>query len=480
MLSANTRIFPVAMALISAFSTSAMARESNASAELAAVYAAACDDTDAICVTKREATSFFAEQESVQAATHSTPMTAVPSSVSWLHRRQLTNDVAEYSVTVWIGPQPEDQIGLHRVVREIAPYVPRKTSKSVMLVHGDVWDFQGAFLANGDAPANASIAVYLAQQNIDVWGIDLGWTMVPSETTNLGFMENWGFAHDMRDIGIALGIARTTRTLTGHGHSKMHLLGWSRGAQLGYGYLDGESQMPPGLRHVAGFIPVDIYLKTNVAELRQNACSRLAVANVQMQNGVYANDIGKTAAFAGIQALAAPMEMTPIPDFQPLTNAGVANFLGAATYMIVTPPFVPFYHFAAGAWDDSGLVTDLVLTDSRRFYDFMAKAHPYQPWRELADAEIAVCNDPTIADVPFDDHLSSITNPILYVGAGGGFGADGNYTTTLLGSNDVTTHVVQLVPSEYRLLDVGHGDIFQGTNAQSMFWSTIKDWIHAH
>ena len=268
--------------------------------------------------------------------------------------------------------------------------------------------------------------------------------------------------------------------MTGNGNGKMHLMGWSRGGQLGYAYLDGESQRPAGLRHVAGFIPVDVYLKTDVAQQRQDACARLAAANSLMQSGVYANETGKTVAPLGMLALWAPTDMTPVPSFQPLTNSDVANLVGAATFLLANPPPVPFYHFTAGAWNEYGMVTDLVFTDTGRHYDFMAKARPYQPWRQLADAEISTCDDPSIADVSFDNHLASIHNPILYVGAGGGFGADGIYTTTLLGSTDVTTHVVQLYPSEYRIADVGHSDIFQGNNSDTMFWSTIKDWILAH
>jgi hypothetical protein len=107
----------------------------------------------------------------------------------------------------------------------------------------------------------------------------------------------------------------------------------------------------------------------------------------------------------------------------------------------------------------------------------LAGAAPYQPTRQLADAELVICDE---VDVPFDDHLDDITNPILYVGAGGGFGDYGIYTTTLLGSTDVTTRVVDLTPPDRRLADFGHADLFLGTDAGLLVWRPILNWIRAH
>lgn len=464
-------------------STMASAQAIDPEEDLADAYAQACDDSDAACLDA-SSTATNAVRVALQAPTRakhdgasaglSTPI------VSALVRRPLTGDVVEYAIDVMVGPGPYDHIGLHRVVRENAPYVPRSNAKSVMLVHGDIWDFQGAFLANGGEPESASVAVYLAQQNIDVWGVDLGWTKVSAQETDLAFMADWGFSRDTRDIGVALGIARRVRALTGNGFGKMNLLGWSRGGQLGYAYLDGESQLPLGLRNVSGFIPVDVYLKTNVEQQRVDACSRLAMANGALQNGVYANDTGNNVSPLGFLAQVAPSDTTPVPSFQPLTNAQVADLLGAATFLIANPPPVPTYHLAGGSFDANFQVTGLAYESSARWYDLVAKGKPYQPWRQIADAEISICDDSGLGDVTFDDHLSSIQVPVLYVGAGGGFGADGVYTTTLLGSTDVTTHIVQFFPTEARILDIGHADIFQGTNAESLFWVNIKDWINAH
>ena len=87
-----------------------------------------------------------------------------------------------------------------------------------------------------------------------------------------------------------------------------------------------------------------------------------------------------------------------------------------------------------------------------------------------------ICDE---ADVPFDDHLDDISVPVLYVGAGGGFGEFGVYTTTLLGSTDVTTRVVDLTRRPAPV-DFGHADLFLATDARTLVWRPILNWIRAH
>src|SRR6185295_2200076 len=175
------------------------------------------------------------------------------SPVSAIERRALTADVAEYFFKVRVGSGPYDEIGVHRVVKEKAPNVPARAAKAVFLAPGDIWNFRAAFLT-GAHP----LPVFLAQNGIDVWGIDYRWTFVPASVTDLSLMQSWGIEQDARDLGVAIGVARITRALTGSGAGKIFLLGWSRGGQIGYVYLNGETQLPPGLRQVRGFVPVDI------------------------------------------------------------------------------------------------------------------------------------------------------------------------------------------------------------------------------
>ena len=176
-------------------------------------------------------------------------LAAASSPVSAIQRRALTANVAEYYFTVRVGSGPYDQIGIHRVVKESAPNVPVRAPRAVFMAPGDIWNFRAAFLT-GAKP----IPVFLAENGIDVWGIDYRWTFVPASVTDVSFMRTWGLEQDARDLGIAIGVARATRTLTGSGLGKVFLLGWSRGGQIGYAYLDGETQLPQALRQVKGLI----------------------------------------------------------------------------------------------------------------------------------------------------------------------------------------------------------------------------------
>ena len=79
--------------------------------------------------------------------------------------------MAEYSFKVRVGAGPYDEIGVHRVVKEIAPNVPAHASRAVFFAHGDIWNFRAAFLTGAK-----SIPVFLAENGVDVWGIDFRWT----------------------------------------------------------------------------------------------------------------------------------------------------------------------------------------------------------------------------------------------------------------------------------------------------------------
>jgi hypothetical protein len=401
------------------------------------------------------------------------------SALAGFNRRVLSGDVVEYTLNLRIGAGRYDVIRLHRVVRESEPNRPVRTRESVFLLHGDIWGFRAAFLAD----PRRNLPVHLAENGVDVWGMDQRWVRVPASTTSFGFMRDWGISHDIRDLRTGLQVARGVRALSGNGLDRMHLLGWSRGGLIGYAYLNFESQLPRGRRNVEGFIPVDIYLKTNVEEFREAACRRSEVQEAAYAAGQYQNASGTLV--QTIANLATTDTSGASPIFPGLTNDQAALLTGEATFVIFPPDQqnVPFYHFTGGTFAEepasSGLPvpTGLTYSPEPTWLALLRGASPFQPTRELADSELLMCDE---QDVPWDDHLEDITNPILYVGAGGGFGEYGVYTTTLLGSTDVTTRIVDLQPDAARLLDFGHADLFIATDAETLVWDPILDWILAH
>lgn len=403
-----------------------------------------------------------------------------------LDRRDLGGGIAEYSFTVRVGAGEHDLIRLHRVVKERAPFIPARTRDALFMAHGDVWGFDAAFLGTatpGPTADGDALPVYLAARGVDVWGIDFRWTLVPASTADLSFMGSWGIETDAGDLRLGMAIARLTRALGGDGFGRMILLGWSRGAQVGYAALDAESQLPPGLRQIKAFIPTDVFLKSDQPDLVAAACLRLGITQAQQGAGLTADATGSLIAVLGQLAAAAPA--APSPIFPGLSNRQAALLAGSATFQLLPPGgvFVPFYHFAGGTFDAFGLPDGLLYQDEPGFFTFLAGASPYEPLRVLADGDAATCESSTtipVPDVGFDDHLGSIHVPILYVGAGGGFGDYGVYTTSLLGSSDVSTLVVSLLPPSQRLFDLGHADIFHADDAASLFWSSILDWIRGH
>lgn len=400
---------------------------------------------------------------------------------SSLQRRDLGGGIAEYTFLLRVGAGPYDAIGLHRVVREEAPFRPVRTERALLMTHGDIWGFDAAFLTD---PGH-SLPTFLARNGVDVWGIDLRWVRVPATTTDFTFMKDWGIEHDARDVSVALTVARAVRLLTGNGLDRMTLLGWSRGGIIGYAVLNAETRVPPVLRNVDGFIPVDIYLKTNDEVFRQNACRRFAAEQALINAGTYQAD-QRVVQLIGNLAVTTPTGASPV--FPGLTNRQAALLAGEATFLFFPPDQqpVPSYHFTGGTFAaaplPSGLPvpTGLLYSPEATWLRVLAGASPFQAERELADSDAAICGTPTAPDVPFDDHLAQITVPVLYIGAGGGFGQYGIYTTTLLGSHDVTTHIVHLTPDSQRLSDYGHADLFLGTNAQTLVWQPILSWLLTH
>lgn len=121
---------------------------------------------------------------------------AVGAQVEQLDRVEISTSqgmLAHYTVILKVGDGEYDKIGVHRVVREFLPGIPEKTKAGIFCLHGDCTSFNliympttlpdpsGSGLTLGQIINNPdnSLGIFLAQQGIDVWGIDLRWALIP-------------------------------------------------------------------------------------------------------------------------------------------------------------------------------------------------------------------------------------------------------------------------------------------------------------
>jgi len=392
-----------------------------------------------------------------------------------IQRVVLAGDIALYSFQIRVGFGENEVIGLHRVVRERRPYRPIRTGKSVMIVHGAPGLFLPIFITGLYSPYTTpeeSFPYYLASDDVDVWGIDLRWALVPADETDFSYLADWNTDEDLHDIRVAFQVARAIRLFTGNGYGKMLYAGYSLGGYLGYAYLNYETQQPACRRQVNGFVNMDYHFKTDDEFSQGAACAFAEFFYDVYEQGLYAFPDGLTGQSLSRLAISdpgGPSDMYP----------GFTNYQAALAYGTALPEdvsFVPGYHLVAGVFED-GVPNDLRFTAPELWFDFMEYWSPYYLSLEIAELLAVACHD----DLPYDDYLDEITVPVLYVGAGGGFGEYGLYTLDLLGSQDITTHLVDVEPAfEDRLIDFGHVDIFSSPDAPTLTWGAILTWINNH
>ncbi|OJH37395.1 hypothetical protein [Cystobacter ferrugineus] len=401
----------------------------------------------------------------------------------WLldvERREVEAGTGEYSYTVRVGSGAYDVIILHRVVAESSPGRPRSGLKPVFLVHGDLWGFRGAFLpslASTVVPRSKSFALYLARQGLDVWGIDLRWVHVPANTTDFSFMQNWNLETHVQDVRAGLFLASQVRRPGNLGGEPMPLLGWSRGAAIGYALLNAEAKLPANERRVSAFVPVDMALhELEDKSQKDAACDAYNTLSMLQLSGVYVERMGETVRALGVLARTEPSKSSEIL-LGGLTNREAALLAGSATFML-PPTIFDWYHFTGGTF--SGMTpTGLTWTNENFLFEVMAQASPFQSRGEQVETLALWCGAPTL---PYIDRLSHVKVPVLYVGAAGGMGRVGFTTLSELGTKgkDVSTLLVQHLADSDRVLDFGHSDLFLATDADQQVWPHIARWLASH
>ena len=395
-----------------------------------------------------------------------------------LDRTQLTDDIAHYRYDIAVGPGPYDVVRIHRVVRERRPNKPVNTRDAVMLLPGSPNSFEGIFMAplvTGVSEPDHSIALFLAKNDIDVWGMDYGWALVPPDETDFEFMGQWGLAKDVAHAREALAFVQSMRVDTGQGNGKLHVLGLSYGGQVAYTLVGEETTQPPGLRSVKGMIALDIGVKLDNAGDREFYCAMAEIdqADLDSDPPTYVRETGQLFQLLSYFAWIAPEEWSPIFPF-PITNWQAALFVGANTEAVTGQ----FWHLVGGYLDEFGIPSALRFTEDQLWVAAMGVSFsPYYPVRIDLDTDQLLCGT---FDTPFDDNFAQITLPILHVAAKGGFGPSAYASTTFTSSRDVTTITVQRLSDAEEAMDFGHVDTVLAREAETLVWRPILDWIMAH
>lgn len=400
--------------------------------------------------------------------------TVAAHTVGWSWRRTpVAGDVAHYQVTVPVGEGPNAALRLHRVVRERAPGLPRRTARAAVLLHGDFSTFVTNFLPGAGTPASPApgLARFLAEHDVDVWGIDRRWAL-PGAGDDISDFAQIGVAQVIADAQLGLAAIRAVRGLEGSGAGRLPVVGFSHGGQLAYVLASIDAARPPALRQVSAIAALDFYgaIDPADADLRGFFCGNADGGDAALADGVtdFPNDF-----LIDVGALARTAPTEPSPYF-PFDNRRALLVTLGRTYLFA--PFSPWYHLIAPILNEAGAPTGFAAVSEDAASAWLAGATAHQAVREGADLDRLLCGEGTM---PVDAPLSRIQVPVLYLGAAGGAGALGVYSTTQVGSSDVTALVARRLAPGHELADVGHADLLLADDAPTLAWEPLRAWLAA-
>lgn len=386
-------------------------------------------------------------------------------------REQVAGDVYHYTYVLRVGDTANAQIAIHRIVRERAPWRARPTRDAVMFTHGDFASFATNFVPSADG-----LAPWLAGRNIDVWGFDRRWAVVPRDAGDLSDFDGMSLEQSLDDLGRALAFARLTRLIGEGSLEQVTLGGFSRGGQLAYFYASREATKPHAVRHVKAIVPIDVYvsLAPEHESERQMFCDFASFEYGDLANGVTDSPNGFQIA-TGELARDAPNDPSPFEFFPGFTNREVLLFFLGNTAVFFAPQ--PTYHLAAPVLDDGGNAIGLREMTEASAIDWLIHAPFHQSLREAADTDALTCGNQPL---PLDLSLSRITVPVLLLAAAGGYGDYAIHSTTQVSSRDVTTNIVRQLTPERVGEDYGHGDLLYAASARDLAWRPLVTWLRAH
>jgi hypothetical protein len=401
-----------------------------------------------------------------------TSTTQAVSTVSF-RREHVVADIYHYEARIPVGTSPNAALRVHRVVRELGPYVPRPTSHAAMLLHGDFSTFITNFAPTlGDPASPASgLAPYLAAHDIDVWGLDRRWTL-PGETGDISDFGTMGLSQDLDDLRATFALVRALRATSGSG-GPFALVGFSHGAEIAYAYTATEAALPRAQRHVDALVALDFFgaYGADQADLRAASCANAAAEYGYVAAGVTdgPNDLQIVAGAAAAADPSGPSQL--VAGF---TNEQLMLSIVGQTYAYA--PITPLYHLLSPVLDSDGNPTSLRLTSDPASDAWLANSPPHEAMLEAADLDAQLCGDAP----PVTASIAQIRVPLLYIGAAGGVGAAGLDATALVGSPDVTVLIWQLFGADQIAADVGHADLLYAPDARAAAWQPLVDWIDHH
>lgn len=385
-------------------------------------------------------------------------------------RQVISGNIVHYKFEIAVGSGQYDKIGIHRVVKEMAPNVPIVTDKQIFFQHGSAKDFIGMFLPglySSHTPDDFGIAYFMAENDVDVWSIDQAWTLVPESVTDPVFMANWGIEKNFTDLRTGMAIARIARFLTSNLLDKLNLAGYSSGVTTSYAGLDHETQLEEVVRHAKGFVAIDMATKSNNDVFNNFWNDYMIYYQSLIDAGTYQDNI----IFKPVGNLARTDPNGDSPVVPGFTNQQTALFFGGY------PPFAGTeFHYLAGIFTGD-MVIGLRYVTLDQWYDFLESAVAYEPLKLSVDQGVIVSG---IGNSDFDDHFDKIRIPIYNVSPGGSFGKLSEAVFPHLGSNEITSYIPSLFPQSQAKIDFAHIDIFLANNAETVVWKPMLDWIKAH
>jgi pimeloyl-ACP methyl ester carboxylesterase len=385
-----------------------------------------------------------------------------------------SGEIVHYQFDVPVGPGSFDVIRMHRVVKEVRPGRPAKKMEGILLLPGIPQLFEAIFLQPplpGHPVGQSSVALYLALNDVDVWGMDYGHSFVPYPSPEFGFLQGWGVERDTADAQTALSIARWLRVTSEQGNGPIHMLGFSYGGLVVYAAASEDTRRPGNLQNIKGLIPVDgtpIKVPPGSAD-QLNSCIAAKALLASLDTGVYHVDASATR-IRGLAALNDP--------------AGVSALSGASSGTFPAFPAYTFTNFQAsqvnsvrgktlgGTYTVTPPSVTLFFAEALRIIRLQSVTPAYFPNQINYEGAASRC-DSDLFSVVFDDHVGEIEVPIFYIAR-----QEANfYSTTVTKSSDVSKLVVNptLDPTLY-----GHADFFLADNAASVIWQPILNWIRAH